>query len=264
MVALVLSLTLEDQDYDNPPECRFCFRKYRKQQEFCKIDPLEDGSLLFHFADPVHGFKKGGGVEEKRVEKDDLTEFGLDRPAALSVLRSHPIILDLALRDDDVRVTWRRLRAMLTYRFRHPEAKGVQPCKATTSENEKFITQGPPRSVFEWAKPLFLALYALGLSYGEILKPDVIPLVAPNRKGTTTSIGRVVREQKDLELEGLHRLNRHAFHCTWRGLRIIGGEKKRWQMIWEIGVEGRLAPDTQRCLEELCTAHKSFRFETTG
>jgi hypothetical protein len=248
-------------EYDIAPKCELCKKDYKLVRKFYKRERTKTGGYLFHFASPEKGFAEG---EEIFVPKKDLLVYGIG-PDLTVQTPQQTVKLYRRVFDDpddpDVRIRWRRLRAFLTKKYKHPEPEGDNPCSNATGEGkERYRTEGPPQTIFQWAKPLFVALYALGLSYREILSANLLPL------GEHPEVHQSVRRQVDKYLEEaedsvreelvtLHKENRRKYQCQWEYAKDTYG------MVWEVSIhtkQGETNPQIVRWLGKFAEQHKKY------
>lgn len=262
---LKLSFIYSDE-YNKPPNCKLCGEDYKLIRKFYKREKTANGSYLFHFASAEKGYKEG---EEVYISKKDLIENeinpDLERLEALQAVKLFQLVFD-DNENPDVRIRWRRLRAFLTKKYQHPEPEGDDPCPNATGEgDERYRTEGPPATIYQWAEPLFVALYGLGVSSREIMADSMLPL------GTQSDIYQSVRRQINKyketlsepereELERLHELNRRKYKCEWHYPVKTRG------MTWEVKISPKqreMDPDTVQWLEKLAaqdTKYLEFEF----
>jgi hypothetical protein len=155
-------------------------------------------------------------------------------------------------KNPDVRIRWRRLRSFLTRRYVHPEPIGDNRCPNTIGPG-RYITQGPPSTIFQWAEPLFVALYSLGFSYREILSDKVLPL--GDQREVYQSVRRQIKKRWSEELKTLHKDNRKNYSCVWHY------PIERRGMVWEVSIrpiQGEIDPRTEQWLDKLVDEHKKY------
>jgi hypothetical protein len=258
MSTSILRLKLDFSEYYNPPECPLptCGREYKVFQRFYKVLPDGEGGLVFLFASPEHGFAK---AEPRPLPKERFEQLDLPKKLEDLLDEEWDIVFPLVFADKDVGVTWRRLRSLLTCRYKHPEGGENKPCPNELKNGDRFITKGPPKTIFLWAEPLFVALYGLGLSYREIVAE--LNLASPEQTGVCNSVGRRIKhyreETQDVKLELLHQLNRRKYTCSWHYASEPG-------MVWEIAVEETLDPLTSSWLEKLAEHYNAFQSYAFG
>jgi hypothetical protein len=239
----VLSLKLNFNEYDNKPKCTICGERYKLFQKFFRVFPDGDGGFVFFFASPEHGFaQKDKDYEEISPEKVEA----LNLPPSYDAFdkEDKEMVLKLFFMDKDVRKTWRRLRSLYTRRYIHPEEgkEKSDPCPNSLSTGEKYRTNGPPKTVFMWAEPLFVALYGCGLSYREIAAE--LRLASPEQPGVHNSVGRRIQhyqqERNDAKLELLHQFNLRKYTYS-----------KDERNDWDIHIKGTIDQATLSWLERL-------------
>jgi hypothetical protein len=246
--------------FEEIPECQLCHKDYKVFRRFFKATRTLTGGYLFNFASPEGGYVNG---EEIHPSKTDLEKMGigedLNPTTALLEKRLSTRIFDDE-ENPDVRVRWRRLRSFLTKRYKHPEPIGNNPCPNAAKDGEKYKTIGIPPTIFQWAEPLFVAMYGLGLSYREILSSDLLPL--GKQTAVYGSVRRQVGEYMDAvqdaekeELLILHHQNKSRYDCAWHYPLATGG------MEWQVSIQPKLGEMDQRTahwLHELAETHKEY------
>jgi hypothetical protein len=248
----ILRLRLDYRDPAEKPVCNHCGEKYKKYQEFYRIVGDGEGGLGFFFASPENGFRNAEAIA---LSKEKLEDNGLPLSFGAYDKEDWQTIYRLLFIDKRGRVIWPRLRSLLTKRFKHPKQTREKPCRALSEKGEKFATLGPPKTIFMWAEPLIVALYALGLSYRDIVK--TLDLPAPEQKGTghQNSVRRRVleyqEEHNDEKLDFLHQLNLGK-HTCWKELPSdVRG------VVWDIVIAGEPLNDlTVAWLETLAERYK--------
>jgi hypothetical protein len=280
MIEYLLRLKLVDfKEYQEIPTCRVCGVEYKAARRFYKCAKTATGNYLFHFASPEGGFVKGDEVylskdqieEEVHVSKEDLENIDigpdLRAPTAWQQAKLFQLIFDDP-KNPDVRIRWRRLRSFLTHRYKHPKPDENNTCPIAEEESKVYTIIGPPPTIFQWAQPLFVALYALGLNPREILSKGLLPL------GEQTEVYQSVRRQIDKymetlseaeqeELKTLHEANLKKYKCAWNYPTVIRG------MEWQVSVQpkqGATDPRTYQWLKKLADKHKKdldFTLEDT-
>jgi hypothetical protein len=245
-------------DFRNPSEdakCEGCGTPLKKFQRFHKVIADKDGYVYF-FASPEAGFTKAEtvGITHEKLKTHNL-------PTALKDFKDHgqwEKLYQLLFVDRNGRVIWSRLRSVLTERYKHPKNADCPILKEKEDKGEKgaFITFGPPKSIFMWADPLIVALYALGKGYQDIA--DILELADPNDKGTgvKTSVRRRVQEymdryEEDEQLKLLHQLNlMEKYECSKEYPQGMG-------IVWDVVIEG--APLNDRTVDLLKTLAKRYK-----
>jgi hypothetical protein len=220
------------------------------------------GGYVFNFASPEKGYRKG---DEVYVSRQALEEYRITTGLDAALTKEQIAQVFRKVFDDpdnpDVRIRWRRLRAYLTKRYQHPDpAEGEKPC--LNLKEEKYRTKGPPQTIFQWAEPLFVALYALGFSSREIEAASLLELEI--QQEVYQSIRRQINEYKERvseaeqeELETLHKENRRQYLCEWEVPRLSYG------MRWEVSItskQGKMDQRTVQWLETLAAQAKDLEF----
>lgn len=240
-----VQLMLDPTRYQRRPQCR-CGLAYIVQQRFAKAVATSSNGLVVRFADPERGFA-GGWDEEFPIPSEEQDVFGLE-VEALGISSSKAILLDILLSREDIITSWRRLRALLAVRFRHPKRLRSRECLENT-----FALVTPPRTFYHWAEPLFTVLYGFGLTCREIMQTDVAPFGLGSTDEAYSSIARAVHRNKDDTLREQHRKNRGALYCTGE-LRGAGDG-----FSWTIEVHGNMNQITREWLEAFALAHNSVQ-----
>jgi hypothetical protein len=259
------------EDYIKIPPCRLCGADYKVIRKYYKRERTPGGGYLFNFASPEKGYEDG---DEVYISKKQLTENDinpdLERLDAWQAVKLFQMVFDEDKYEDekenpDVRIRWSRLRAFLTKKYQHPEPKGDNVCRnATERGGEKFRTEGPPATIYQWAEPLFVALYALGMSPREIAGASSSQLGI--HEEVYQSVSRQINKYKETatepereELERLHEWNRRKYNCVWDNPQETRG------ITWEVTMhpkQGELDPETAQWLKKLAAHHmKYLKFE---
>jgi hypothetical protein len=254
----ILRLSFEYlEEYSKIPPCPHCDADYKEIRRFYKREKTPGGGYLFNFASPEKGYEEG---EEVYISKKQLIEnkinLDLERLNAWQAVKLFQMVFDDP-DNPDVRIRWSRLRAYLTKKYQHPD----NACRNATGEGKKkFRTEGPPATIYQWAKPLFVALYALGMSPREIAGASLPQLGI--QEEVYQSVARQIDKFKETasesereELERLHELNRRKYACRWYYPHETRG------LIWEVTmhpIQGEMDPHTAQWLKKLAEQHMKY------
>jgi hypothetical protein len=263
----ILKLSFEySKKYNQIPPCRHCGADYKEIRKFYKREKTPGGGHLFNFASPEKGYEEG---EEVYISKKQLIEndinLDLEKLDELQAVKLFQMVFDDP-DNPDVRIRWRRLRAYLTKKYQHPD----NACRNATGEGkegegkEKFRTEGPPATIYQWAELLFVALYGCGMSPREIAGASLPQLGIQD--DVYQSVARQINKYKETasepereELERLHERNRRKYTCQWQYPHETRG------IIWEVTMrpkQGELDPHTAQWLKKLVAHHmKYLKFE---
>jgi hypothetical protein len=251
------------EEYIKIPPCRLCGADYKVIRKYYKREKTPGGGYLFNFASPEKGYEEG---EEVYISKKKLIEnhinLDLERLDAWQAVKLFQMVFDEDEKENpDVRIRWSRLRAFLTKKYQHPEPQGNNPCpNATGRGGEKFRTEGPPATIYQWAEPLFVALYGIGMSPREIAGASLSQLGIEDE--VYQSVRRQINKYKETasepeqeELERLHERNRRKYICKWDYPHETRG------IVWQVTMQpkqGELDPETAQWLKKLAAHHMKY------
>jgi hypothetical protein len=254
----ILKLSFEYfKEYNRIQPCRRCGADYKVIRKYYKREKTPGGGYLFNFASPEKGYEEG---EEIYVSKKQLIENGikldLERLDDWQAVKLFQMVFDDE-KNPDVRIRWRRLRAYLTKKYQHPD----NACANATGEGkEKFKTEGPPATIYQWAEPLFVALYGCGMSPREIEGASLSQLGI--QEDVYQSVSRQINKYKETasepereELLRLHERNRRKYTCVWDYPHETRG------ITWEVTVhpkQGEMDPETVQWLKKLAAQHMKY------
>jgi hypothetical protein len=239
-------------ELEKVPECERCNKKYKLSKRFYSKTETKAGGYVINFASPEKGYREG---DEVYVSRQGLEEYKITAGLDAALTKEQIAQVFRKIFDDpanpDVRIRWRRLRAFLTKRYQHPDpVEGEKPC--LNLKEEKYQTQGPPQTIFQWAEPLFVALYALGFSPREIEAASLLELEIQQevyqsvRRQINEYLDRVSEAEQE-ELETLHKENRRKYLCHWEVPRLSYG------MRWEVSITSKQGEMDQRIVQWLKT-----------
>jgi hypothetical protein len=254
----ILKLRFEySSEYSKIDPCQLCGAEYKFIRKFYKRQKTPGGGYLFNFASPEKGYEDG---EEVYISKKQLIEndinLDLESLNELQAVKLFQMVFDEE-KNPDVRIRWSRLRAYLTKKYQHPD----NDCRNATGDGkEKFRTEGPPTTIYQWAKPLFVALYGLGMSPREIATASLFELGIQDE--VYQSVARQINKYKETasepereELLRLHERNRRKYTCIW------DYPHETRNVIWEVTmrpIRGEMDPETVQWLKKLSDQHMKY------
>lgn len=248
--------------FHSRPKCGFCHQTYYLDKTYAFISN-EGHELTLSIADVQGGYGKGKAETiALPITREDLAILYPALADRSHITPSTQPFLDLTVKrayerllGSDPAEAWRRLRLLSTARFVHP------PNRPPRDTGPEYLSnaQQLPRSVFSWAAPLFISMYAIGLSYREILwQLPQSPMVNKDT-ASHSSIIKAVKEGMartvhmpgtSFQLTDLHHMNRRRIRCILEEVFLQSDEDS--VTAWKLTVLDPVSSELLNWLEATC------------